>query len=122
MSEKRRPLTPAQTLAAERVGLGWLIKDIAEQTGCSTKAIQRWQHRDDFRALVEQSRRRVLEANPTPTAVLTAALNAVRKDGSPAWDIRCSAAKALLGATPLGDTPEERVRETRIYIGQEPKP
>jgi len=116
---KRRPLSPAHALAAERLGLGWTVKRVAQEAGVSTKTVQRWQRRADVRALVERSRGRVLEENPSPTAVLTAALSATKKDGSPDWNLRVVAARALLGRAPDGEGPEERVRETRIFVGAE---
>lgn len=115
-AEAARPLRPEQALAAERLGLGWEAKRVAAEAGVTPKAIQRWRKRNDFRELAETSRRRVLEENPTPTAVLASAMSATKRDGSPDWQMRVTAARALLGSAPLGETSEEKVRETQIFL------
>jgi len=101
------------------LGEGWPQTDVARELNTTTKSIQRWLKKADFADLVAKARRRKLEDNPTPTAVLTSALAATKRDGSPDWQMRVTAAKALLGKTPAGDTPAEKVRETRIYVGEE---
>jgi hypothetical protein len=54
---------------------------------------------------------------PTARAALEAALHATTPRGLPDWSIRVQAARALLGHEPRGGDAVEKVRETRIYLG-----
>lgn len=101
------------------LGEGWQQKDVAFELNTTTKSIQRWLKKPDFADLVAKARRRKLSDNPTPTSVLTSALAATKTNGSPDWQIRVVAARALIGRTPAGESPEEKVRETRIYVGED---
>jgi hypothetical protein len=114
-----RPLTPEQYRGAQLLGEGWKHLDVAEELGTTTKSIQRWLKKPDFQALVDKAHRRKLDDNPTPASVLTGALSATKRDGSPDWQMRVTAARALLGKVPEAIDPEERVRETRVYIGED---
>ena len=98
------------------LGEGWKQADVARELGTTTKSINRWLHKPDFQKLVDAAHKRNLEENPTPVSVLTSALTATKRDGAPDWQMRVTAARALLGKVPEGETPEEQIRETRIYI------
>lgn len=113
------PLTPRQRRAAQMLGEGVQVRDVARQVERHPRSVSKWRKNPEFEELVRQARLRLLEENPTPTATLEAALSATRRDGGPDWQSRITAARALLNGTPAGETPEEQVRETRIYIGGE---
>jgi hypothetical protein len=49
-------------------------------------------------------------------ATLEAALTATRRDGSPDWNVRVQAARALLGREPDGDSAPEKVDQARTKI------
>ena len=108
------PLTPKQQKAADLIGQGWKQKLVASELGVSSKTVQRWNQRDDFRALVSRRKQSVASDNPTARATLEEALAATKSDGTPDWRTRVSAARALVGADgPVdGDGPR---RETVIH-------
>jgi hypothetical protein len=108
-------LSREQHRAAGLIGQGWTRAEVAEEVGVHELTVTRWGRREDFREAVERSRRALLDANPSPAAVLEAALHATDKDGNPDWQVRLGAARALLGHSPKGGSPEEKVRETVIH-------
>ena len=110
-------LTPKQRLAAARIASGDQIKVIAEELTIDRSTLTRWQKLDGFRELVRTHREGLMPETVTAEATLTAALSATRKDGSPAWEHRIAAAKALL-STPIASDParEQAARAERIFI------
>lgn len=95
-------LNERQRNAAQLVALGWGTSYVAEQVGVGSKTITRWKRLPEFAAQVERLRP-VRDDNPNIRAVLEDALvNATKRDGSPDYPARISAARALmqLGAQP----------------------
>src|SRR5579884_1548330 len=95
-------LDERQRKAAQLVALGWGTSYVAEQVGVGPKSITRWKQNDEFAAEVARLRPQ-RDDNPTIRAVLEDALvNATKRDGSPDYPARISAARALMQ---LGDLP-----------------
>jgi len=109
-------LTPRQRQAASLIGHGRLQREAAAEVGVHPGTVKRWAARPDFRKAVDQARAVLLKDNPAPQATLEAALTATRRDGSPDWQSRITAARALLGREPEGDSPQAKVRETTIHL------
>jgi hypothetical protein len=109
-------LSPRQQQAAQLIGSGQLQREAAAEVGVHPGTVKRWMRREDFRSTVDRARAALLAENPGPQATLEAALNASKRDGSPDWQSRITAARALLGREPKGSSPEEKVRETTIHF------
>jgi hypothetical protein len=100
-----------QLQAARLLGRGVLQIDVAREVGVSTKTIQRWAKTDDFEAEVQRARR------DRDTGAIEGALNAVKRDGTPDWNVRLRAHAQLYGKKPPapdaptgedGDEPDDR--------------
>jgi hypothetical protein len=105
--------------AAALLGQGHSRAEVAEAVGVHEASISRWRSDPDFAAAEAEARKAHLNANPTAAATLEAALSATRKDGTPDWQTRVQAARALLGTKAATGSPDEVVRQTRIYVGVE---
>jgi hypothetical protein len=111
------PLTPTQRIAASRLAAGEEQQAIAASIGVHANTIARWKQREDFRDLVRRNREGLMPETPTAEAVLTAALSATRPDGSPDWQNRIAAAKAILSTPVTSDEAQEQAsRVERIYV------
>lgn len=114
-----KPLTPSQHQAAALLGAGYDQAQTASEVGTTTTSIRRWFKRDDFAALVKEAREKTLDENPTARSVCEQALNAVTRDGKPAWNTRLAAAKLLFqdsGSVPADAAPP---RAERIFLDPE---
>lgn len=89
-------LTADQRRAADLLGRAVPKGEVAEEVGVTPRTLRKWQARDDFKALVKQTRDKVLEENPTAKSVLEAALSATTKSGAPSWQVRLKAAELLM--------------------------
>lgn len=79
--------------------------------------VSRWKRIADFQAAIAKERQAVDVENPTPRVVLEQALLASRADGSPAWDIRVQAARALASMPPdEPDGSDDPPPRTVIYV------
>jgi hypothetical protein len=115
MSPKSRPLTPHQRQAAALIGRGFQKRVAAREVGVHSRTISNWMRRDDFRALIAQTREAAVAEVPTAQVTLEAALTATTSSGAPDWRTRVSAARALIGAD--GPAVSEPPRETIIHTG-----
>src|SRR5438128_92397 len=80
-----------QRQAAQLVSLGWGNTAVAKQLGVGTKTVQRWRKLDGFEDLTKR------EVEPSIRAVLEDAMqHAHKRDGSPDYGVRITAAKALM--------------------------
>lgn len=109
-------LTPDQHRAADLLGRNWTGKDVATEIGVSEKTVQRWKQKPEFQAVVKERRDAVLAELPNAKSVLESALNATRKDGSPDWQIRVAAAKALMTTVSPAPPPPDAQPRTIIYL------
>lgn len=91
-----RPLTARQRQAAILVGSGVSKSQAAVDVGVSRRSVQAWAQREDWQRLAQQHREALLEQAPDAAATLTAALSAVKSDGSPDHAIRVKAAAILI--------------------------
>jgi hypothetical protein len=109
-------MTPQHHQAAALLGQGWKRDAVAAEVGVHPVSISRWGDHAPFKEAVENARRAHLAANPTAAATLEAALAATRANGTPDWQTRVAAARALLGRNARG-APGDVVRQTRVFIG-----
>jgi hypothetical protein len=118
-------LTPQQQRAASLVGRGLTKKEAAAEAGVSARTMTNWSKREDFQALAQQHRDQVLSETPTAKATLEAALTATKRDGSPDWQTRVSAARALVtakGASAGGEPEPPRETSFNEAAFEEPEP
>lgn len=118
---KQPPLHADQRRAAALMAAGLDGHAVAAELNVSPKTTQRWRKRDDFRELVRKHRESLMPESVTAESVLTAALSATKKDGTPDWNARIQAARAIL-ATPVTDAEAraEAGRVTQIFIAPPP--
>ena len=96
---------------------GRQLKDVAAEIPVDKSTLGRWKHIPEFADLIRHHREGLVPETATAEATLTAALSATRKDGTPAWEHRIAAAKALLSAPGASDESREKAgRIERIYI------
>jgi hypothetical protein len=103
--------------AAALTALGWGSRRVAEEVGVGQKTITRWKQLPEFQQAVAQSRPQ-RDENPTIRAVLEEALTtATKRDGNPDWQVRVSAARALmqLGDLPIPEAESQPQRTLVIY-------
>ena len=118
MSEQT--LTPEQRRAAAQLAEGKQVKDVAADLSIDKSTLGRWKHIPEFTALIRHHREGLVPETATAEATLTAALSATRKDGTPAWEHRIAAAKALLSAPVTSDPAREQAaRVERIFLSPE---
>ena len=90
-------MTPEQRRAAELLGRGYSQREVGRLVGRSERTIRAWfGDVDGFRQAAQAVQAET--SDPMALDTLRLALGATRKDGSPDWSIRVSAAKALLTA------------------------
>ena len=109
MTADAKPLTPAQRQSAVLTAQGRLQSEISEIVGVVERTLTRWSHREDWRSIVKEHREELVPGSLTAQAVLEAALDATKKDGSEDWDIRLRAATALLKSPVADDQAQERL-------------
>ncbi len=98
--------------AAQLRGRGWGLAEIAKEVGVSTRTLDRWVKRPEFRQEQERTHTEATAEKPlTLRQTLEAMLLATKPSGAPDWQARAQAAHTL-ATLPPEDTGE---REPQVF-------
>lgn len=103
---------------AALIGRGTSKTAAARVVGVSRRSVSDWARRDDFQKLVQRAREALLDERPTARATLEAALTATKRDGSPDWQTRAQAARALTTGS-RGEPSPEPETPRRLTINED---
>jgi hypothetical protein len=87
--------------AAQLRGRGWGLAEIAKEVGVSTRTLDRWSKRPEFRQEQKRSHAEATAEKPlTLRQTLEAMLLATKLSGAPDWQARAHAARTLATLPP----------------------
>src|SRR5215213_4044549 len=108
-------ITRQQRRAAQLRGRGWGMREIATELGVSERSLTRWFKLPAVQAEQGRARQEAQTEHPLSIrATMEQQLLACRRDGSPDWQARASAAKILASLPPEESSDGDRIELFRI--------